>query len=74
MISEQALDTAKQAYNAAEQDYNVRSRALDLARAQLVVTLKPRRRRANGLHAIASCTVSDSSVGVKPRITETTPS
>ena len=42
--------------------------------AQLVVTRKPRRRRATGLRAIASCTVSTSSSGVKPRITETTPS
>src|SRR5438045_9447540 len=41
---------------------------------QLVVTRKPRRRCAVGLRATASCTVSTSSRGVKPRITETTPS
>src|SRR5512132_776390 len=42
--------------------------------AQLVVTRNPRRRRATGLRATASYTVSASSCGVKPRITETTPS
>lgn len=41
---------------------------------QLVVTRKPRRRCALGLSATASSTVSDSSPGVKPRNTETTPS
>jgi RND family efflux transporter MFP subunit len=37
VISENALDTAKQAFNAAEQDLNVRTRMLEVARANLVV-------------------------------------
>ena len=37
VISEQTFDSAKAAYNAAEQDYNVRVRALEVARAQLAV-------------------------------------
>src|SRR6185436_1798365 len=41
---------------------------------QLAVTLNPRRRRVPGRRATAFSTVSASSVVVKPRITETTPS
>ena len=37
VISEQTFDSAKAAYNAAEQDYNVRVRALEVARATLSV-------------------------------------
>ena len=37
VISEQAFDGAKATYNAAEQDYNVRVRALEVARATLAV-------------------------------------
>lgn len=37
VISEQALDTARATFNAAEQDYNVRTRALEVARANLAV-------------------------------------
>jgi RND family efflux transporter MFP subunit len=37
VISEQALDTARQAFNAAESDYNVRVRGLEVARANLLV-------------------------------------
>jgi RND family efflux transporter MFP subunit len=37
VISEQALDTARQAFNAAQSDLNVRERALGVARANLAV-------------------------------------
>jgi len=37
VISEQALDTARQAFNAAQSDYNVRQQALEVARANLLV-------------------------------------
>jgi RND family efflux transporter MFP subunit len=37
VISEQTFDSAKAAYNAAEQDYNVRVRGLEVARATLAV-------------------------------------
>ena len=37
VISEQAFDSAKAAYNAAEADYNVRVRGLEVARATLAV-------------------------------------
>jgi RND family efflux transporter MFP subunit len=37
VISEQAFDGARATYNAAEQDYNVRLRALEVARATLAV-------------------------------------
>lgn len=37
VISEQALDGARATYNAAESDYNVRVRALEVARANLAV-------------------------------------
>jgi RND family efflux transporter MFP subunit len=37
VISEQAFDSARATYNASEQDYNVRMRALEVARATLAV-------------------------------------